>query len=675
MKQVVLELSGSWVLSHRGDSKLPVELFVDAFSAKIGGKVNVSKSTLTKCELMLIDSNLTSEEINTLIADVLADEFCIDKESDVATFSVNDVEEKIQPDMETADSDDRGKSKLLDQLNVSKASTPSEPTTDISMDEKINSLVGAEEFKGFLRELQLIAPQVKKHRTAEVFAFQNYIFSINKGCGLTTYLQLFADVLSSCGLFKFSGENCVFEEKLLPPGNDSFDSVLSILKGHGRNTGKLICIDISEWMSCLSDKRMKDFLSLLEDQSSKNIIVFRIPFVESDTLDDISSSLSDVLFIRSISFPPMSVEELVACGKSTLKKYGYTADKDSWDFFRRRIVEEKADGRFYGINTVNKVIHEMIYRKQLSDARNNVDSDLIRSEELTGLIKSGAAELEGITALEKMVGMEEILKSVDEIITRIELAKTNKNLGNPCLHMRFVGNPGTGKTTVARLIGQILKEKGVLRNGNFFEYSGRDFCGRYVGETAPKTASMCRDAYGSVMFIDEAYSLYRGDNDSRDYGREALDTLIAEMENHREDFVVIMAGYPDEMKQLMNGNAGLESRMPYEIVFPNYSREQLYQIYMNMVENSVACDESLPEAVKAYFDSLTDDFILSKSFSNARFVRNLFERTCAKAGVRAQLNDSSTLVLKKEDFNLAVSDRAFEKLLEKKKKNRIGFIS
>ena len=152
----------------------------------------------------------------------------------------------------------------------------------------------------------------------------------------------------------------------------------------------------------------------------------------------------------------------------------------------------------------------------------------------------------------------------------------------PCIHMRFVGNPGTGKTTVARIIGKILKEKGVLRIGNFYEYAGRDFCGRYVGETAPKTASICRDAYGSVLFIDEAYSLYRGDDNSRDYGREALDTLIAEMENHRNDFVVIMAGYTDDMDKLMAGNMGLASRMPYTIEFPNFTREQLYEIFESM---------------------------------------------------------------------------------------------
>lgn len=157
----------------------------------------------------------------------------------------------------------------------------------------------------------------------------------------------------------------------------------------------------------------------------------------------------------------------------------------------------------------------------------------------------------------------------------------------PCIHMRFVGNPGTGKTTVARIIGTILKEKGILRNVNFFEHSGRELCGRYVGETAPKTSAMCRDAYGSVLFIDEAYSLYRDDGFSNaDYGREAIDTLIAEMENHRSDLMVIMAGYPDDMDKLMNGNADLKSRMPYLIEFPNYARGQLAEIFLSMAGKS-----------------------------------------------------------------------------------------
>ncbi len=675
MKQVKLEFNGSWVLKHRGDSKLPIDLFVDAASAKIGGDVKVSKSTLTECELLLIDSKLSSEEINTIVADVLKQEFSIDKESDVATYAINDIKDKASPKDVDEVPGSHVSSDPPEQRQSAKKAYASGYAKKISIEERINSLVGADEYKSFLRELHLIAPLIVKHKTKETFAFQNYLFSINKGCGLTTYLQLFADVLSDSGLFQFSGENPVIEKKLLPPGNDSFDSVMSLLNGYGNNSGKVICIDISEWMTNPSDKRMRDFLSLLEDQSTKNIIVFRVPFVESDILDDISASLSDILFIRSIAFPPMSVEELVACGKTFLKGFGYTADDGAWALFQRRIIDEKSDGRFYGFNTVNKVIHEMIYRKQLYDARHNTDSDIIKSEELSGLSKPDSGESGGMSALKKMVGMEEICKSVDEIIAQIELAKANTKLGNPCLHMRFVGNPGTGKTTVARLIGQILKERGILRNGNFFEYSGRDFCGRYIGETAPKTAGMCRDAYGSVMFIDEAYSLYRGEDNSRDYGREALDTLIAEMENHREDFVVIMAGYPDEMAQLMKGNAGLESRMPYEIVFPNYSREQLYEIFMNMVQGSVAYDDALSEAVKSYFDSLTDETITSKTFSNARFVRNLFERTCAKAGVRTRLNNLKSTLLTKEDFNLAVSDRGFDKLLEKKKKNRIGFVS
>ena len=269
------------------------------------------------------------------------------------------------------------------------------------------------------------------------------------------------------------------------------------------------------------------------------------------------------------------------------------------------------------------------------------------------------------------MGSEEVKKRIDEIVAQIELSLKSSSSERPCIHMRFVGNPGTGKTTVARIIGRILKEKGVLRVGNFYEYAGRDFCGRYVGETAPKTASICRDAYGSVLFIDEAYSLYRGEGSDYDYGREAIDTLIAEMENHRSDFVVIMAGYTDDMNRLMDGNAGLASRMPYTIEFPNFTREQLYDIFVSMVNGRFRSDEQLFDAARAYFTGLPDEMLAAKEFSNARFVRNLFERTWAKAAMRSQLDGKAEVVLTKEDFEHASADKEFT--LNVPKKTRLGF--
>ena len=182
---------------------------------------------------------------------------------------------------------------------------------------------------------------------------------------------------------------------------------------------------------------------------------------------------------------------------------------------------------------------------------------------------------------------------------------------------------------------------------------------------------MCRDAYGSVLFIDEAYSLYRGNADSNDYGREAIDTLIAQMENHRQDFMIIMAGYPDDMDKLMQANAGLASRMPYTIHFPNYSREELYQIFMSMVRRQFQYEPALDEAVKSYFDALPDEVIGGKEFANARFVRNLFERTWGKASVRRQVNPEEPFILCACDFDKAAADREFQQL--QKKTKRIGF--
>ena len=262
-----------------------------------------------------------------------------------------------------------------------------------------------------------------------------------------------------------------------------------------------------------------------------------------------------------------------------------------------------------------------------------------------------------------------------QIKTQQKLAKKGKKVARPAIHMVFTGNPGTGKTTVARILARMMKQAGILRKGHLVEVKGRDLCGQYIGETAPKTSAICRDAYGSVLFIDEAYSLFRDDfSSARDYGREALDTLVAEMENHRDDFCVIMAGYKDEMDAMLLGNAGLKSRIPYEIEFPNFTRDDLEKIFFTMLDGVFDYEDGLKNAVHEFFAGIPEETFSSKEFSNARLVRNLYERTWGKAAYRQSLDGSDDLRILKSDLAGAMSDSEFKKLMKKNDERRpIGF--
>lgn len=666
----------NWVLSKRNDDVLPIERVLTAIKTKYN--IESIDTDLTGC-VFDVDAgdNITKDAvfsdilalIRTMYEDSYSEKVCN------INIEVNEKQEKVEP-IPAVEDKNSGKTNDSKHTPENKSKKfQNSVSNNPSAVEMINNLVGADEFKALANECVRLAPHLKESDTLDAFLRRKYIISINDGCGLTEYLNLFGKLLSELDLFKCDEATPVREVKLLSDSgtkneNDSFSVVLSSIETKSRS--RIICVDISEWMTQTTDKRFRDFLKAVEANAEQNIVFFRIPFVETNILSEVKSSINDFLFVKELSIVPFTMEQLCEGAERILKNRNFTIDEQAMEIFKKRIIEEKSDGKFYGMNTVNKVISELLYMKQCYNADNDIFDKDIKAPQIGRLSLTGSEKyVSAIDKLNSLTGMEKIKQRIIEIVSQIEASLHNEELDTPCIHMRFVGNPGTGKTTVARILGEILKEKGILRNGNFFEYGGRDFCGRYVGETAPKTAAMCRDAYGSVLFIDEAYSLYRDDS-SHDYGREAIDTLIAEMENHRSDFMVIMAGYPYEMDYLMKANPGLKSRMPYQIEFPNYTREELYAMFISLTEKSFIIDEELKSAVHKYFEELDEYLIQSKEFSNARFVRNLYERTWGKAVLRTQLSGEKCEKLMVEDFILASSESEFQTNTQVKA-TRIGF--
>jgi len=256
---------------------------------------------------------------------------------------------------------------------------------------------------------------------------------------------------------------------------------------------------------------------------------------------------------------------------------------------------------------------------------------------------------------EELVGLAPVKSRIREIAALLLIDKLRKNLGittnSPGLHMSFTGSPGTGKTTVGLKMADILFQLGYVKKGHLLTVTRDDLVGQYIGHTAPKTKEVLKKAMGGVLFIDEAYYLYKPDNE-RDYGSEAIEILLQVMENQRDELVVILAGYKEPMDRFYESNPGLSSRITNHIDFPDYSVEELLTIAKMMLEEQQY--QLTPQAEIA----LTDYITRRKQkplFANARSIKNALDRARMRQANR--IFDSRGQVLtKKELVNLEAED-------------------
>ncbi len=313
---------------------------------------------------------------------------------------------------------------------------------------------------------------------------------------------------------------------------------------------------------------------------------------------------------------------------------------------------------------VRETSSDCLDEKHSLQARKTTASPESKAKDQTNENVSGVADQnepeesldELLEKLNSLIGLKAVKQEVQQIINIIKVQKKGEEFGEKLpplsLHMVFFGNPGTGKTTVARLLAKIYKCVGVLSSGQLVEVDRGSLVAGYVGQTALKTQEVIDKAMGGILFIDEAYSLTHGKGET-DFGQEAVDTILKAMEDHRDNFIVIVAGYPDLMREFVYSNPGLKSRFNQFIYFEDYTPDELIQIFLLYCKNqglslTAECDEYLMQHFEMMYQNRADDY------ANGRDVRNYFENV-----IKARANRLAAIletVSHEEYMTLTLSD-------------------
>lgn len=453
------------------------------------------------------------------------------------------------------------------------------------------------------------------------------IFGGNPGSAKTTVARLFAGIAKEKGILK-SG---VFVE-LGGMDLDGFCCDYVIREAFTAAKGGVLFID--EAYSMKSSLAITVLLQELENHREDVIVVLAGYNEKMHRFMELNEGLKSRI-PHWIDFPDYNAGELTEIFKMMLKERGFHAEeaavKEAYDIFDKvRRSDNFGNGR-YVRNLMERAVRQQSER--LMSVRKNPGN--IREDELfliskadIGRLETGQKEKRTVgTAqkeLDEMIGLDAVKKVIHKAIANYKLHKlyTEKGISkeNASLHMVFTGNPGTAKTTVARLFAEILKDEKVLPTGSFVEAGRADLVGSCVGSTAPLVKQKFKEAQGGVLFIDEAYALC--DGYSNGYGDEAIHTIVQEMENHREDVIVIFAGYPEPMQQFLDRNPGMRSRIAFQVAFEDYSIDELCAMTKLMLSRKhMTATEAAMEKLRRNYEGVHG----SRDYGNGRFVRKMLE--------------------------------------------------
>jgi len=485
------------------------------------------------------------------------------------------------------------------------------------------------------------------------------VFMGNPGTGKTSVAKLLGKIYQSLGLLSKGHVYEVGRVDLV--GEYIGQTAPKVQKAIEKARGGILFVDEAYALSDRGDdgkdfgkEAIEVFIKEMSDGKGDLAIVFAgYPKQMSSFINRNPGMKSRIQSI--INFPDYTPDELMQIAKYAADKRDVKLNEAAWEFLSRKIYEEyrTRDEDFGNGRLINGIIEEckqnMALRlmKMGPEGLAKLDEQALSTvsledaEKAFGITNKANVHIpidiplynEALNELRSLVGLDEIKRDVDEMAKLVryytEIGRDVKKAFS--IHTVFVGNPGTGKTTVARILVKIYKALGVLERGQLVETDRKGLVAGYTGQTAIKTDEMIQAAMGGGLFIDEAYALTEGGQG--DFGREAVDTLLKRMEDHRGQFMVIVAGYPDEMRKFLESNPGLMSRFDRTLKFSDYSVDQLYEIAEDMFQaNDLFMIEDASKLVRAHIENLLAH--KHKYFGNARTIRKIVEEVVRRQNLR-----------------------------------------